>query len=165
MSDIKELKNKKKDIILTLDEDEIEAYIFALTKKYYSFLIKGDISGLENIVNSLNDIVEISEFKYGDISDYINYCLVKSSNMLFRKVFDLNCRLWTSDDKSIASNNGFNSLSYSIEKSRKRIINEECNVKELYDMILADENIDDVIVEKITGLYNAFKIFNYGGEL
>ncbi len=165
MSDLKELQNKKKDLILNLEEDEIESYIQSLTQKYYTYLIKGDASGIGKVIESLDYIVEIYEFKYSDISDYINYCLLISSNKIFKKVFDLNCRLWIPNEKSISSDVGFNSLSYSLEKSRKRIINEETNVKEVYDMIMSLDNVPEEVIDKMTDLYNSFKIFNYGGEL
>lgn len=164
MSELKELKNKKNDIILNLDEDDIEKYIMSLSRKYYASLINGDALGLENVIESLKDIKKIYEFKYPDISDYINYCLVISSNKILRKVFDVDCILWTPNEKSITSFEGFN-LAYSIERSRKKIINDECNVKELYEMVLSDETIDDAIVDKITDLYNSFKIFNLSKEM
>jgi len=165
MSDLKELQNKKKDLILNLDEDDLESYIQSLTQKYYTYLIKGDASGIGKVLESLEYVVEIYELRYSDISDYINYCLLISSNKIFKKVFDLNCRLWIPNEKSISSEVGFNSLTFSLEKSRKRIINEESDVKELYDMVLNDGSIPEEIVDKVIELYNAFKIFNYGGEL
>ena len=165
MTDIKELKNKKKDIILNLGEEELEAYILSLSQNYYVHLMKGDDVGLENVIESLETIVEINDYRYGDIHDYINYCFVISSNKILKKVFDLNCRLWIPIDKSIASDSGFMSLTESMERSRKKIINEESDVKELYEMVLSDESIDEAIIDKVTEVYNAFKIFNYGREL
>jgi len=165
MSDLKTLQNKKKEIILNLDSDEIEVYVMSLAQKYYASLIDGDTSGLEQIIESLNDIVKIYESRFFDISDYINYCLVISSNKVFKKVFDLNCNLWIPNEKSIDLDKGFNSLMYSLEDSRKKIINDECNVKELYEMVSSDESIDEAIVDKVFELYSALKIFNYGGEL
>ena len=49
MSDLKELQNKKKDLILNLDEDDLESYIQSLTQKYYTYLIKGDASGIGKV--------------------------------------------------------------------------------------------------------------------
>lgn len=159
------MQNKKKDLILNLDEDEIESYILSLTQKYYTCLIKGDASGIGNVIESLDYIVEIYEFRYSDISDYINYCLLISSNKIFKNVFDLNCRLWIPNEKSISSEVGFNSLTYSLEKSRKRIINEESNIKDVYDVILELDYVPEEVIDKMTELYSSFKIFNYGGEL
>lgn len=164
MSELKELQNKKRDIILNLDDDSLEKYIMSLTQKYYVNLINGDASGLENVIESLKNIADFYEIKYLDISDYINYCLVISSNKVLKKVFDVDCILWTPSEKSIASDEGFNSLSYSIERSRKKHINDKCNVKELYEMVLSDGNIDDAIVDKVTDVYNSFKIFNIGDD-
>lgn len=165
MTELRELKNKKKDLILNLDEDDLEAYILSLSQKYYTYMIKGDASGLRNIIESLDYIVEIYELKYKTISDYITYCLLISGNKIFKKVFNLNGRLWIPSEKSLASDGGFNSLMYSLEASRKKIINEEADVKEVYDMIMSLDNIPDEVIDKMTNLYSAFKIFNYGGEL
>lgn len=165
MTELRELKNKKKDLILNLDEDDLEAYILSLSQKYYTYMIKGDASGMRNIVESLDYIVEIYELRYKTISDYITYCLLISGNKIFKKVFNLNGRLWIPNEKSLASDGGFNSLMYSLEASRMKIINEESDVKELYDMVLNDGSIPEEIVDKVIELYNAFKIFNYGGEL
>ena len=165
MTELRELKNKKKDLILNLDEDDLEAYILSLSQKYYTYMIKGDASGMRNIVESLDYIVEIYELRYKTISDYITYCLLISGNKIFKKVFNLNGRLWIPNEKSLASDGGFNSLMYSLEASRMKIINEESDVKELYDMVLNDGSIPEEIVDKVIEVYNAFKIFNYGGEL
>lgn len=165
MTELRELKNKKKDLILNLDEDDLEAYILSLSQKYYTYMIKGDASGMRNIVESLDYIVEIYELRYKTISDYITYCLLISGNKIFKKVFNLNGRLWIPNEKSLASDGGFNSLMYSLEASRMKIINEESDVKELYDMVLNNGSIPEEIVDKVIELYNAFKIFNYGGEL
>ena len=165
LSDIKELKHKKKEIILNLDEDEIEAYIMSLSQKYYVCLIKSDVLGLENAIESLKNIRDIYDLKYPDIDEYINYCLVISSNNVLQRVFNLDCSLWKPIEKSVASSEGLKTLAFSIEESRKKIINENCNVKEVYDMVISDENIDEKIVEKITDLYLAFKPFDYGDNL
>lgn len=165
MSDLKRLQHKKKEIILNLDSDEVEGYVMSLAQKYYASMIDNDPSGIEQIVESLNDIVEIYESRFFDISDYINYCLVISSNKVLKKTFDLNCRLWIPNEKNIDLDKGFNSLMYSLEDSRKKIINDESNVKELYEMVSSDESIDEAIVDKVFELYSALKIFNYGGEL
>ena len=73
--------------------------------------------------------------------------------------------MWKPIEKSVASSEGLKTLAFSIEESRKKIINENCNVKEVYDMVISDENIDEKIVEKITDLYLAFKPFDYGDNL
>ena len=165
MSDLKQLELKKREIISNLEDCEVEAYVMSLAKKYYASVIKGDVVGIANVIESFNTIVKMYEDKYFDVSDYINYCLVISSNNLLKEVFDLNCSLWTSNPKSIDLDVGLNSLGFTLEASRKKIINDECNVKELYEMISSAENIDEAIIEKAFEVYSAFKIFNYGGEL
>jgi len=161
MSDIKELQNKKKSIILNLDESSLESYILSLTNQYYVYLIKSDVIGLNNVIDTLKYIVNLYEVKHEDIGEFISFCLLLSSNAVLKKVFRIDCELWCPEKKSLSSK-GYSSAFFSIEKSRKFHINEKCNVKELYDMIVSDEAIDDKIVEKVGELYNAYKIFDIG---
>lgn len=165
MSDYKELENKKKDILLNLDKAELETYIQSLAHKYYVNILKKDSQGVEYVIDCLKDIVEIYSFEYSDISEYIDYCLLKESKGIFEKVFELNCSLWSPIEKSFDSEGGLKTLSYSLEESRKKIINEEINVKELYEKVINEENISDDIVEGMTNLYNAYRRFNLSKEL
>lgn len=165
MTDYKELRNKKNDIILNLDESELENYIQSLAHKYHVYLLKKDSEGLEYVIESLNEIVSIYDMKYSHISDYIDFCLLKSSKEIFEKVFELNCSLWSPSDKSLESMGGLKTLRFSLDESRRKIINEECNVKELYEKVINDENVSDEVIEGMTSLYNAFKLFNYSKEL
>ena len=165
MSDYKELQNKKKNMLLNLNKEELETYIQSLAHKYHVNLLKKDSKGLEYVIECLKDIVLIYELKYSHISEYIDYCILKSSKEVFEKVFELDCSLWSPSDKSIASSNGLKTLTFSLEESRRKIINEECNVKELYEKVINDDNVSDEVIEGMTDLYNAFKMFNYSEEL
>lgn len=165
MTDYKELQNKKKDILLNLDMEELETYIQSLAHKYHVNLLKNDSKGLEYVIDCLKDIVSIYDLKYPHIHEYIDYCLLKASKEVFEKVFELDCSLWSPSDKSMESSRGLKTMSYSLEESRKKIINEECNVKELYEKVLNDENVSDEVIDGMTSLYNAFKMFNYSHEL
>lgn len=165
MTDYKELENKKKEIILNLDKAELETYIMSLAHKYHLHLLEKDSEGLEYVIESLKDIVSIYELSYAHISEYIDYCLLRQSKEIFEKVFELDCSLWIPIEKSLESEGGFKNLRYSLEESRRKIINEECNVKELYELVLNDDNVSEDVIEGMTSLYNAYKIFNFSKEL
>lgn len=161
MTDYKELKNMRKDIILNFSEEELERYVLSLAYKYYEFILKKDCQGLNYVMDSLKTIVSFYEDVYSDISDFVDYCLLKASNDIFIKVFDLNCNLWSPNDKSI-SREGAISLTFSIERSRRRIINERQSVREVYEAVINDENVSEDVIEKITELYNSYKLFDVG---
>lgn len=165
MTDYKELKNKKNEIILNLDKAKLERYILSLAHKYYGYLFEKDSEGLKYVIESMKDIVSIYEMKYNHISEYIDYCLLIKGNEVFEAVFELDCSLWTPNEKSLEAMGGLKTLSYSLEESRRKIINEECNVKELYEKVMNDKNVSEDVIEGMTALYNAYKIFNLSKEL
>ena len=115
MTDYKELKNKKNEIILNLDKAKLERYILSLAHKYYGYLFEKDSEGLKYVIESMKDIVSIYEMKYNHISEYIDYCLLIKGNEVFEAVFELDCSLWTPNEKSLEAMGGLKTLSYSLD--------------------------------------------------
>lgn len=162
MADLKELQRKKKEIMMNFNKEDLENYIAKLTFKYYTAILKEDSQTVEYIMGCLNDIVELYDSQYPKIYDFIDYWMLKSSNQLFQIVFKLSCELWTPTEKSMTSNEGFITLSQSIERSRRKIINDRCDVNELYELVSADDEVSDEISEKVFKLYQSFKEFDLG---
>lgn len=151
MYELSKLKREKVELLLDLSDEEIERYILFLSQSYYKAILEKDSQLIANIVESLKLIVETYEYKCPDIDEFINYCMINSSNKIFKKVFDVDCALWIPNEKSFASDT--NTLLYSLDASRMKFMNDAQNIKELYDIVKADDSIDDRIVEGISNLY------------
>lgn len=151
MYDLNKLKKEKIELLLNLSDDEIERYILSLSQSYYKAILEKDSQSIANIIESLKLIIETFQYKCPDIDEFINYCLVRSSNAILKKVFDVDCALWIPNEKSFAPDK--NSLSYSLDASRMKFMNDAQNIKELYDIVKADDSIDGRIVEGISNLY------------
>lgn len=98
MTTINELKKKyniNKDELLTgLDEDELKNKILMLTKSYYVAYFNNDkklymatlniLEFINELYTSINDETEY----YNNVSNFINYCMVLSMNMLLSDLFE-----------------------------------------------------------------------------
>ena len=151
MYELSKLKREKVKILLDLSDDEIERYILSLSQSYYKAILKKDAQSIANIIESLKLIIETYEYKAHDIDEFINYCFVKSSNAILRKVFDLDCTLWNPSEKSFSPDT--NSLGFSLDASRMKFINDAQNIEELYEIMKDDDSIDERIVEGISNLH------------
>ena len=165
MTTIKELQRKRMEIIMNFEKEDLENYIMQLSHKYHAKLLKKDSKSLEEIIETLSEIMDLYKNAYPDIHDFIDYCLFISGNDIFMKVFELNCKLWTPNDKSLEGASGFKHLTQALEDSRLAIINDECNVKELYDLVCDDETISEEISDKVEKLYNSFRKLNLSKKL
>lgn len=151
MYDLGKLKQEKIELLLNLSESEVEGYILHLSQSYYKAILEQDTQSIKSVIDSLKLIVETFEYKSPDIEEFVNYCLVKSANAILKKVFDLNCPLWIPCEKSFAFDT--NSLTYSLDASRMKIINDAQNIKEMYELVKNDDSIDERIVDGISNLY------------
>lgn len=157
MYELSKLKREKVEILLDLSDEEIERYILSLSQSYYKAILEKDSQAIASVIESLKLIVETYEYKAPDIDEFINYCFVKSSNAIFKKVFDLHCTLWIPNEKSFASNT--NTLLFSLDASRMKVINDAQNIKEMYELVKDDDSIDERIVEGIYKLYIETKMY------
>ena len=137
---------------MDLDDEGMEKYLLNLSSSYYKAILEKDSQSINQVLDSFKFIVENFEYKYPDIYDYINYALVKSGNQILGNVFDLDCILWNPIKKNL-SPDGLNSLGFSLDASRMKILNDAQNIEEMYELVLTDANVDEKIVEGITKLY------------
>jgi hypothetical protein len=152
MFELSKLEKEKLDLLFDLDDEGMEKYLLHLSSSYYKAILEKDSQTINKVLDSFKLIVENFEYKYPDIYDYINYSLVKSGNKIFGKVFDLNCTLWTPIQKNL-SPDGINSLKFSLDASRLKLLDDAQNIEEMYELVVNDENVDDKVVEGITKLY------------
>ena len=152
MSELSKLEKVKLNLLFDLDDEGMEKYLLSLSYSYYKAILEKDSQAINQVVDSFNFIVENFEYKYPDIYDFINYCLVKSGNRILGSVFDLDCILWNPIKKNL-SPDGLNSLGFSLDASRMKFLNDAQNIEEMYELVVNDENVDDRIVEGITNLY------------
>ena len=137
---------------MDLDDEGMEKYLLNRSSSYYKAILEKDSQSINQVLDSFKFIVENFEYKYPDIYDYINYALFKSGNQILGNVFDLDCILWNPIKKNL-SPDGLNSLGFSLDASKMKILNDAQNIKELYDIVKADDSIDDRIVKGISNLY------------
>lgn len=152
MSELSKLEKDKLNILMDLDDEGMEKYLLNLSSSYYKAILEKDSQSINQVLDSFKFIVENFEYKYPDIYDYINYALVKSGNQILGNVFDLDCILWNPIKKNL-SPDGLNSLGFSLDASRMKILNDAQNIEEMYELVLTDANVDEKIVEGITKLY------------
>lgn len=152
MSELSKLEKEKLNLLFDLDDEGMEKYILHLSASYYKSILKKDSQAIRKVSDSFNMIVENFEYKYPDIYDYINYSLVKSGNQILGNVFALDCTLWNPIKKNLLPD-GLNSLGFSLDASRLKLLDDAQNIEEMYGLIENDENVDDRIVEGITKLY------------
>ena len=152
MSELSKLEKDKLNILMDLDDEGMEKYLLNLSSSYYKAILEKDSQSINQVLDSFKFIVENFEYKYPDIYDYINYALVKSGNQILGNVFDLDCILWNPIKKNL-SPDGLNSLGFSLDASRMKILNDAHNIEEMYELVLTDANVDEKIVEGITKLY------------
>lgn len=152
MSELSKLEKDKLNILMDLDDEGMEKYLLNLSSSYYKAILEKDSQSINQVLDSFKFIVENFEYKYPDIYDYINYALVKSGNQILGNVFDLDCILWNLIKKNL-SPDGLNSLGFSLDASRMKILNDAQNIEEMYELVVTDANVDEKIVEGITKLY------------
>lgn len=152
MSELSKLEKDKLNILMDLDDEGMEKYLLNLSSSYYKAILEKDSQSMNQVLASFKFIVENFEYKYPDIYDYINYALVKSGNQILGNVFDLDCILWNPIKKNL-SPDGLNSLGFSLDASRMKILNDAQNIEEMYELVVTDANVDEKIVEGITKLY------------
>lgn len=152
MSELSKLEKDKLNILMDLDDEGMEKYLLNLSSSYYKAILEKDSQSINQVLDSFKFIVENFEYKYPDIYDYINYALVKSGNQILGNVFDLDCILWNPIKKNL-SPDGLNSLGFSLDASRMKILNDAQNIEEMYELVVTDANVDEKIVEGITKLY------------
>ena len=123
MSELSKLEKDKLNILMDLDDEGMEKYLLNLSSSYYKAILEKDSQSINQVLDSFKFIVENFEYKYPDIYDYINYALVKSGNQILGNVFDLDCILWNPIKKNL-SPDGLNSLGFSLDASRMKILND-----------------------------------------
>ena len=82
MVNIKELKNKQKEIIVNLSEEELKQYILYLTRCYYNNFNNDDETLFNYNLNLLKDISENYKEVYPNIIGFIYYNLFLNANIL-----------------------------------------------------------------------------------
>lgn len=163
MSELSKLEKEKLDILIDLDDEGMEKYLLSLSSSYYKAILEKDAQAINKVLDSFKFIVENFEYKYPDIYEFINYCLVKSGNRILGNVFDLDCVLWNPIKQSL-SPEGLTSLRFSLDASRLKILNDAQNIEEMYELVVNDENVDDRVVEGMTKLYMESRIFLRWGK-
>lgn len=88
MTNINELKNKQKDLITNLEEEELKEYILYLTSCYYEAYKKNDVKQFENNIQLLEEVIEAYKKTYANITGFVYFSLFFNSNLVLSEALD-----------------------------------------------------------------------------
>lgn len=97
----KEIADGKEDILSKYSKTALMRKIKALCDAYYISYLNNDADNFHAAAKMLDDMVMITEDKYPNVNDYINYCLIESLNKILNERMPRKYLLFNPEDMSI----------------------------------------------------------------
>ena len=161
MDSFNKLNQKKLQTIANLSEDGLAILIDGTVKKYYHAYVNGDETKFNNAWNSLKEIIFMFKEDYNNIYDYINFCMVKYSNLIVKNSLKRDFELYAPFDVDFSNDsNAWNSFASMIRNSMDLRIDgvDKVNLRNLKSMCVIGETIDEDMVELVNALCDSFNI-------
>ena len=161
MDSFNKLNQKKLQAIANLSEDGLAILIDGTVKKYYHAYVNGDETKFNNAWNSLKEIIFMFKEDYNNIYDYINFCMVKYSNLIVKNSLKRDFELHAPFDVDFNNDsNAWNGLATMIRNSMDLRIDgaDKVNLRNLKRMCVIGETIDEDMVELVNALSDSFNI-------
>ena len=157
MESLNKLNNEKLDVISKFNANQLMILIDSLSKKYYSDYVDGNINKCKSTIALLDDIIFMFEDDMKFIKQYINFSMLKHANFVLKTIYK-NDFGFDGFEVDVESIDPTFSLSASIRKSFKVKIDnvDKVNIKNLHDIVVNDDNMDDKVVELVNALYDSF---------
>ena len=158
MESLKNIDNEKLEIISKWNKNELMVFIDKLTKRYYKAYVDNDVDKCKSTIAFIQDIVFMFEDDMVYLPQYINSCMLKNANFILRTIYKSDYDLEYYDEVEVESLVGLNNLSSSIRRSLKMKIDkvDKVNLKNLHDMCVVGETVDENMVELVNALYDSF---------
>ena len=157
----KKLNQEKLQAIANLSEDGVAILIDGTVRKYYHAYVNGDETKFNNAWNSLKEIIYMFQDDYDNIHDYINFCMVKYSNLIVKNSLKRDFELYAPFDVNFSNDsNAWNSFAAMIRNSMDLRIDgvDKVNLRNLKSMCVIGETVDEDMVELVNALCDSFKI-------
>ena len=113
MANIKELKNKQKELITNLTEEELKQYILYLTSCYYESYKANDVQQFNNNLELLEEVIDKYKETYVNIVGFIYFSLYFNSNLFIHEI--------ASEEKDIELTVPFNYNLYETEEETEEL--------------------------------------------
>lgn len=158
MENFNQIKQDELNVIANLSEDGLMHMLDKLSKKYYKAFMDNDVAKCKSTIAFINDIVYMFEDDMMYLPQYINSCMLKNANFILKTIYKSDYDLEYFDEVEVESLVGLNSLSSSIRRSLKMKIDnvDKVNIKNLHDMCVVGETVDENMVELVNALYDSF---------
>ena len=158
MDNFNQIKQDELNVIANLSEDGLMHMLDKLSKKYYKAFMDNDVDKCKSTIAFIHDIVFMFEDDVNYLPQYINSCMLKNANFILKTIYKSDYDLEFYDEVEVESLVGLNSLSSSIRRSLKMKIDkvDKVNLKNLHDMCVVGETVDENMVELVNALYDSF---------
>ena len=158
MDNFNQIKQDELNVIANLSEDGLMHMLDKLSKKYYKAFMDNDVDKCKSTIAFIHDIVFMFEDDVNYLPQYINSCMLKNANFILKTIYKSDYDLEFYDEVEVESLVGLNSLSSSIRRSLKMKIDkvDKVNLKNLHDMCVVGEIVDENMVELVNALYDSF---------
>lgn len=161
MDSLKKLNQEKLQVIANLSEDSLAMLIDGTVRKYYLAYVNGDETNFNNAWNSLKEIIFMFQDEFDNIYVYINYCMVKYSNLIVKNSFKRDFELYAPFDVDFSNgSNSWNGLASMIRNTMDLRIDgaDKVNLRNLKDMCVVGATVDEDMVELVNALCESFSI-------
>ena len=155
---LKKIEEMKLQYVESLSEKGLEQLLDGLTKKYYQAFIDGDVDKMKSTLSFIKDVEMIVEDELYSFDCYVNYCMLVNANIIIKALCKSDVELSTYGDASIRTNTGVDNLVKAFNSGKYSHINgvDRMNIKKLYELCVADETLDEDIMELANALNDSF---------
>jgi len=158
MESLKKIDNLKMEYVQSLSEKGLEQLLDGLTKKYYQAFVDGNVDKMNSTLSFISDVEMIVEDELYSFDSYVNYCMLCNANIIIKALCNNGIDLKTYSDASIRTNTGVDNLVKAFNSGKYSHINgvDRMNIRNLYDLCVADETLDEDIMAIVTALNDSF---------
>lgn len=156
---LNKVDNLKLEYIASLSENGLEQLLDGLVKKYYKAYVDGDVAKMESTMEFINDIKFMVEDKQFAFDEFINYCMLCNANFIIKTLFKHDIELKPYADVKIKSFGGIlDRFANAYETNCYLFISgtDRINIRNLYDLCVADETLDGEIMAIVDALHESF---------
>lgn len=155
---LNKVDNLKMEYVATLSENGLEQLLDGLTKKYYQAYVVGDVDKMKSTLAFIKDVEMMVEDELYAFDSFVNYCMLCNANIIIKALCKSDVELKPYGDASIRTNTGVDNLVKAFNSGKYSHINgaDRMNIRNLYALCVADESIDEDIMELVNALNDSF---------